>query len=89
MEVTPLTAHCQVGSFPHPDSVSGADLPPVWVAVGWLTFGWLFLGTVLRLGGRKLPPRRLLDAVFGSGLAYRLFFRLMDTLSPIRMVAVT
>jgi hypothetical protein len=25
MEVTPLTAHCQVGSFLHPDSVSGAD----------------------------------------------------------------
>jgi hypothetical protein len=57
--------------------------------VGRLTFGWLFLGTVLRLGGHKLPPRRLLGAVFGSGLAYRLFFRLLDTISPIRMVAVT
>lgn len=48
--------------------LSGADLPPVWVAVGRLTFGALFLWMVLKLGGHKLPPRRLLGALVFVGV---------------------
>ena len=48
--------------------LSGADLPPVWVAVGRLTFGSLFLWTVLKMGGHKLPPRRLLGALVVVGV---------------------
>lgn len=48
--------------------LAGADLPPVWVAVGRLTFGAFFLWTVLKLGGHKLPPRRLLGALVVVGI---------------------
>ena len=48
--------------------LSGADLPPVWVAVGRLTFGALFLWTILKLGGHKPPPRRLLGALVVVGI---------------------
>ena len=41
--------------------LAGADLPPVWVAVGRLAFGSAFLWTVLTLGRHKLPPLRLLS----------------------------
>jgi drug/metabolite transporter (DMT)-like permease len=39
--------------------LAGADLPPVWVAVGRLTFGSMLLWTVLTLGRHKMPPLRL------------------------------
>jgi drug/metabolite transporter (DMT)-like permease len=43
--------------------LAGDDLPPVWVAVLRLAFGSAFLWIVLRLGGHKLPPFRLLPAL--------------------------
>jgi drug/metabolite transporter (DMT)-like permease len=48
--------------------LAGADLPPVWVAFGRLTFGSLFLWTVLKLGGHKLPPRKLIGALVAVGI---------------------
>jgi drug/metabolite transporter (DMT)-like permease len=40
--------------------LAGADLPPVWVAVGRLAFGSAFLWIALKVGRHKLPPLRLL-----------------------------
>jgi len=48
--------------------LSGDDLPPVWVAVGRLFFGSLLLWTVLKLGGHKLPPLRLLGPLLAVGV---------------------
>lgn len=48
--------------------LAGADLPPVWVAVGRLTFGSLFLWSVLKLGRHKLPPLKLIGALLVVGI---------------------
>lgn len=58
--------------------IAGADLPPVWVAVGRLAFGSLFLWAVLRLGRHKLPPFRMLPAliviaIFNNAIPFCLF----------------
>ena len=48
--------------------LAGIDLPPVWVAFARLTFGSLFLWTVLKFGRHKLPPRKLIGALFAVGI---------------------
>jgi drug/metabolite transporter (DMT)-like permease len=58
--------------------LAGDDLPPVWVAVGRLAFGSAFLWIALRMGGHKLPPRRLLlpllvVAILNNAIPFCLF----------------
>jgi drug/metabolite transporter (DMT)-like permease len=48
--------------------LAGADLPPVWVAVGRLTFGSMLLWTVLMLGRHKMPPLRLIAPLLAVAL---------------------
>jgi drug/metabolite transporter (DMT)-like permease len=58
--------------------IAGADLPPVWVAVGRLAFGSAFLWIALRAGGHKLPALRVLlplsiVALFNNAIPFCLF----------------
>src|ERR1700722_7446334 len=58
--------------------IAGDSFPPLWVALLRSTLGALLLWTVLRLGGKQLPPRRLLPwlltvALFNNALPFTLF----------------
>lgn len=58
--------------------VAGTAFPPLWVALLRLAFGASFLWTVLRLGGHRLPPRRLLGplllvALFNNAIPFSFF----------------
>jgi len=58
--------------------ISGRSFPPAWVALLRVTFGAAFLWSVLKLKGRKLPPRRLIVpllivAFFNNALPFTLF----------------
>src|SRR5260370_7093189 len=66
--------------------LSGRSFPPTWVALLRLTFGAAFLWSVLKLKGRKLPPRRLivpllLVAFFNTAIPFT-FFPLADPTFP-------
>jgi drug/metabolite transporter (DMT)-like permease len=58
--------------------IAGDSFPPLWVALLRSTLGAVLLWTVLRLGGKQLPPRRLLPwlltvALFNNALPFTLF----------------
>jgi drug/metabolite transporter (DMT)-like permease len=58
--------------------VAGTAFPPFWVALLRCTLGAALLWTVLRLGGKKLPPRRLLPwlltvALFNNAMPFTFF----------------
>src|SRR5580698_2799172 len=58
--------------------IAGDSFPPLWVALLRSTLGAVLLWTVLRLGGKQLPPRRLLPwlltvALFNNALPFALF----------------
>jgi drug/metabolite transporter (DMT)-like permease len=58
--------------------IAGDCFPPLWVALLRSTLGAVLLWTVLRLGGKQLPPRRLLPwlltvALFNNALPFTLF----------------
>src|ERR1700722_6687258 len=58
--------------------IAGDSFPPLWVALLRSTLGAVLLWTVLRLGGKQLPPRRLLPwllivALFNNALPFTFF----------------
>jgi len=58
--------------------IAGDSFPPLWVALLRSALGAVLLWTVLRLGGKQLPPRRLLPwlltvALFNNALPFTLF----------------
>ncbi len=72
--------------------LSGRSFPPTWVALLRLTFGAAFLWSVLKLKGRKLPPRRLivpllLVAFFNNAIPFT-FFALGERTVPSSIAAV-
>src|SRR5271163_2647963 len=72
--------------------IAGDIFPPLWVALLRSTFGAALLWTVLRLGGRKLPPRRLLPwllavALFNNAIPFT-FFAWGERTVPSNLAAV-
>ena len=58
--------------------IAGTAFPPLWVALLRCTLGAALLWTVLRLGGKQLPPRRLLPwlvavALFNNAIPFTFF----------------
>jgi drug/metabolite transporter (DMT)-like permease len=58
--------------------IAGSSFPPLWVALLRCTLGAALLWIVLRLGGNKLPPRRLLPwlvtvALFNNAIPFTFF----------------
>jgi drug/metabolite transporter (DMT)-like permease len=58
--------------------VAGTEFPPLWVALLRCALGAALLWTVLRIGNKKLPPRRLLPwliavALFNNALPFTFF----------------
>src|SRR5580704_13073263 len=58
--------------------IAGRAFPPLWVALLRCTLGAALLWTVLRLGGKQLPPRRLLPwlvavALFNNAIPFTFF----------------
>jgi drug/metabolite transporter (DMT)-like permease len=72
--------------------VAGTAFPPLWVALLRSTLGAALLWTVLRLGGHKLPPRRLLPwllavALFNNAIPFT-FFAWGERTVPSNLAAV-
>src|ERR1700748_3787366 len=58
--------------------IAGTAFPPFWVALLRCTLGAALLWIVLRFGGNRLPPRRLLPwliavALFNNAIPFTLF----------------